>query len=131
VYTLTPQTFFFIGYMSAIVAHSFDRAWQDLAPIPTHRALRDVLALQLGSPSFAVPVAHPDNEGAKAYAQVLFLPSTASPEATDAAFRQLRDAGRLIAAAGRIAVSCPHNLTAYLVLRPDDPACSAACHQGL
>jgi len=117
--------------MSAIVVHSFDQTWQDLDLNPDHRALCDILISQLGSPSFAVPVTHPDQEGAKAYAQVLLLPSTASIAATDRAFLELQDAGRLINASEPIALPNPHNLTAYLVLRPDDPACSAACHQKL
>lgn len=128
-YSFNPQTFFFIAYMSAIVAHSFDQAWQDLDPNPDHWALCDILISQLSSPSFAVPVAHPDQEGAKAYAQVLLLPSTASISTTDRAFLELRDAGRIFGASEPIALPNPHNLTAYLVLRPDDPACSAACHQ--
>lgn len=117
--------------MNAIAANSFDQAWQDLDPSPSPWALCDVLVAQLSSPSFAVPVAHPGQEGAKAYAQVLLLPSTASTQATDTAFLQLQLEGRLINASEPIALPSPHNLTAYLVLRPDDPACSAARHQEL
>jgi hypothetical protein len=113
-------------------------AWQDLPLRPSADDLYAVLLLQLGSPSFSVPVAHPSKEGAKAYAQVLLVPSTAIAGEVIAALRRLLAEGSVLFVRGLEngtisdhAMSCPHNLTAILVLRSNDPACPAACHPKL
>jgi hypothetical protein len=124
--------------MSTKAMPALDSTWQDLPLRPDADDLCAVLLLQLGSPSFSVPVAHPSKEGAKAYAQVLFVPSTAVADEVIAAFRRLLAEGDVLFVRGLEngtiddhAMSCPHNLTAILVLRSVDPACPAACHPKL
>jgi len=112
-------------------------ASRSLPVSPTHEELLADLVTQLGFPSFVVPVAHPYKPGSKAYAQALFLPATASHLAPSV-FEALRGSGQILDAPGvteqqisDCALSLQHNLIAVLVLRPDDPARSAASHAQL
>lgn len=125
--------------MTTSAPPSFNRAWQAAVPTFGVEQITELLEQQLQSPSFAVPVAHPHKAGAIAYAQALYLPSSAFPvpshQTTHAcvqALDNLKSSGRLL---GVFFPSDPggsdndieqrYGFFLILAIRPDDPTCVA------
>lgn len=121
--------------MIATVPPSFTSAWQGGAPTLGTEQILELLELQLDSPSFAVPVAHPVTPGEIAYAQALYLPVHALPiglvtrqttgtlEPATEAIQGLVDSGRILEA-GLVSTSYieqRHGFLLILVVRSDDP----------
>jgi len=112
--------------VTASALSAFDNAWQQLPIDPSDDELYALLLLQLNAPSFAVPIAHPIAPGAKAYAQLLFIPRRLGWRIADITNR-LAQEGRLVPVhpAQEDLYIGPHSC-GVLVIRSDDPALPAA-----
>lgn len=129
--SLYPVFFCFfqpLGISSVTQSSSFDQLWQSLPQSPSVIEIYELLSAQLHSPSVALPVLHPHRPGAKAFAQLLFVPCHAlGPDnaALGKALELLFSRGRIesIPSCDPFLVSEPNAFfLAQLVLRSDDPA---------
>lgn len=103
-----------------------DRTWQAFPLDPSEQDLRALLTHQLDSPSFAVPIAHPAEPAAKAFAQVLFVPAhCCEHDHFCEALNGLSDEGRILPIISLVQRIQSINLAYVLVIRPDDPALTA------